>query len=801
MKRFFSLLTLLVMILTTGGYVHAQTTYEISNNSDTKPTKGDGSPWTFVSKNKTFKITYSDLDPQKSKKTYATGDNSKLQGSFKCSNGYEYTLTIPDGLSISTVTFNGYSNNDSKSSWLSYNGEEKKDDTFMGRKTSNFEAKSYTYDWPANSSSITFKPCNSETVITITLTEAANTNKLSKPSITYTQAGLVTITPAEGKTPKEIRYTTDGTDPSATVGEIYSTPFNAAGKTVKAIAIANEGMENSDIETVEVPKAVQSTKIDLTKVTVAGTPIEASELESLIANKTLTLSTSYAVAPAVVFTKTTTTTYTDASTSTESEDVNATVTKGTDNFVATATIGEIEYTINLPLNKTASITTDVTSFDFSVKRAEVATKAIKFTAVNASGIVKINTPNVEGLSTSLSKQPEEGASDVTVADGETVTLTVKYMPETAVAKTSDKITIAVGETTLDIPFTYEDTEDMITEYEKVTGDMSWDFSTAASADVAASGRSTLVPFANKKESFNEGFKYEYLLEKNAVYLYRKGYTCFQGTELHFYTTVPGTVEVVFSNTGKNSARTAKICDKICEEEGSTSGSTNVTAKSQVEAGDVSIAGWMLKEQQNNAIRIYSVKFTADKTTDITISNAKMATYSNTSAWEIPAGVQAYTAKYADNKIKLTEVTGTVPANTGVVLYGEPKTYTANLTTTTATLADNDLVPTANAAYTVVGNTTYALVAEKDAQGNKTGKICFGRLEEGSTVAQGKAYLKISGSSAAKQLSIDLGGETTGISTVENATETQNDVYYTLGGQRTVKPLKGLYIHNGKKYMK
>ena len=192
---------------------------------------------------------------------------------------------------------------------------------------------------------------------------------------------------------------------------------------------------------------------------------------------------------------------------------------------------------------------------------------------------------------------------------------------------------------------------------------------------------------------------------------------------------------------------------------------------------------------------------AATTTDITIGNAKMATYSNTSAWEIPAGVQAYTAKYADNKIKLTEVTGTVPANKGVVLYGNAGTYTANLTTTTATLADNDLVSTADAAYTVVDNTTYALVAEKDAQGNKTGKICFGRLEEGSTVAQGKAYLTISDSSAAKQLSIDLSGETTGINTVENATETQNDVYYTLGGQRTVKPLKGLYIHNGKKYMK
>lgn len=188
---------------------------------------------------------------------------------------------------------------------------------------------------------------------------------------------------------------------------------------------------------------------------------------------------------------------------------------------------------------------------------------------------------------------------------------------------------------------------------------------------------------------------------------------------------------------------------------------------------------------------------AATTTDITIGTAKMATYSSTSAWEIPEGMEVYTAKYTGGKVKLNKVTeAVVPANTGVVLYGEPKTYTANLTTTTATLADNDLFSTANAAYTAIDETTYVLAV------NKTdGKVCFGRLAVNNTVAQGKAYLTISDSSAAKQLSIDLGGETTGINTVENATETQNDVYYTLGGQRTVKPLKGLYIHNGKKYMK
>ena len=194
---------------------------------------------------------------------------------------------------------------------------------------------------------------------------------------------------------------------------------------------------------------------------------------------------------------------------------------------------------------------------------------------------------------------------------------------------------------------------------------------------------------------------------------------------------------------------------------------------------------------------------APTTATITISDAKMATYSNISAWKKPAGMEEYTAKYdeAAKTIVLNEVTDDViPANTGVVVRGAQGTYTADLTTTAATsIEGNDLVSTAAAAYTATDNTTYVLTKEKNTAGEPTGKICFGRLAVDNTVAQGMAYLKISNADAAKTVSIDF-GDTNAIRGIENVENVKDGGYYTLSGQHSAKPGKGQYIHGGKKFV-
>lgn len=849
MKRFFSLLTLLVMILTTGGYVYADEVtlgrtialssevkeYTLLSNNNAIVEKSDGSGAMankdqvvyFKSATKyTMKqdVCYRNSDGKNSIVTY--GDNFYAGFSVSVTNGYKISLkkikakvAVGANFSYRIVIADGenniYTSNDYTIANYNKDSQTNSDIEIQLEQPLDLKGKFYVrlHYW-FNGSSKYIVPL--ELSVTGDLTQL-NTNQLAAPSIEYTEDGLVTITNNDSRTSK-IYYTTDGTEPSATNGTEYTgTPFSAPGKTVKAITVG-DGYDASTVTEKAVPKKATETVVSVSKVTVDGTALSDADLNTLVSSKTLTLTDKYAVAPAVVFTKTTTTNYNDGSKDSNDENVDATVTEGTDNFIATATIGDDTYTINLPIDKTPVINADVTSFDFSVKRADIATQEIKFSAVNTSGVLTVNVPQVKGLSVKMThvvtdaenkQKDEELQSGAEVKEDEIITMTVSYQSDVVVEKASDKITLAVGETTLDIPFTYEDTENMISTIEDVTGDMTWNFTDIASADINSPRPLEVVPYDNK-EGFVESFGSKYL-KAQAQNFYRMEYQCYQGTKLVFHTTVPGHVKILFANPNSKTTRTAKINGVICNKDGIVGGKkeTAITAEADVPAGDVTIEGWLLKgengaevTQDYSQLRIYNIEFTAATTTDITIGNAKMATYSNTSAWEIPEGMEVYTAKYANGKVKLNKVTEkVVPANTGVVLYGEPKTYTANLTTIDATLADNDLFSTADAAYTVVDNTTYALVVEKDAQGNKTGKICFGRLEEGSTVAQGKAYLTISDSSAAKQLSIDLGGETTGINTVENATEPQNDVYYTLGGQRTVKPLKGLYIHNGKKYMK
>lgn len=634
-------------------------------------------------------------------------------------------------------------------------------------------------------------------------------NQLAKPSIAYTEDGLVTITSNDERATK-LYYTTDGTDPSATNGTLYAAPFSAPGKTVKVIA-TGDGYVNSDIVSTAVPKKVTATETSITKVTIDGESLTAADLATLKEAHALTLTKKYAVAPAVAFSYKTTTAYNDGSKD-ESEEttVNATVTEAADNFVATATVSNVEYTINMPVDKAATISADTESFSLTACRADQGKKDIKFKAVNTSGVVKVTLPEIKGLSWGMTKQVTETDAEgkkttksVTVYNGdavaedEEITLTVVYRADVVVEKTSATLNIAVGETTLDIPFTYEDTEAILKGIENVTGDMIWDFTTAGTSDITSDRPTELVSFKNKT-GFSESFKYEYL-EAAAPYFYRNSNKCYQGSDLHFITTVPGTITVEFSNTGSNPARTAKINEYLDETKTSEGGKTKNTVECHVSAGDVHIYGYETAAQNVNYLRIYNITFTADKTADIAVGDLQTTTYSNTKAWQVPAGVEVYTATYTAGKVTLHKVEeSVVPANTGVIVYAPKGTYTANLTTTETTeLANNDLKQTATEAVTATG-TQYALVREKDAAGAYTGKACFGKMSVGQTIAQNKAYLEITDQSAAKTLSIGF-EETDGISAATAAEKAQKGDCYTLDGKHMAKPVKGIYIMNGKKF--
>ena len=141
----------------------------------------------------------------------------------------------------------------------------------------------------------------------------------------------------------------------------------------------------------------------------------------------------------------------------------------------------------------------------------------------------------------------------------------------------------------------------------------------------------------------------------------------------------------------------------------------------------------------------------------------------------------------------TQVTGTVPANTPLLVYG--KTGEGNYNVTVVASSSTDV--SANKLKAGTG-------ADVEAESGKTkyvlsvngGKAAFKKINAtAATVPVGKAYLQFDEVISAPLF--DLDDETTSIKAVEAKT-VENDEYFNLAGQRVAQPTKGLYIVNGKK---
>ena len=156
------------------------------------------------------------------------------------------------------------------------------------------------------------------------------------------------------------------------------------------------------------------------------------------------------------------------------------------------------------------------------------------------------------------------------------------------------------------------------------------------------------------------------------------------------------------------------------------------------------------------------------------------------------GITAYTAAVADGKVTLTKVDN-VPANTGVVLKGDgPSFYQINVAASSET-AKGDLLGSATdaTAYNAIdGYTLYML--------KKVGEKAQFVPVTASSIAAGKAYLKVANATTARNLDVTFADEATGIESVKSEEIKVKSEVYNLKGQRVSEPTKGLYIVNGKK---
>lgn len=212
-------------------------------------------------------------------------------------------------------------------------------------------------------------------------------------------------------------------------------------------------------------------------------------------------------------------------------------------------------------------------------------------------------------------------------------------------------------------------------------------------------------------------------------------------------------------------------------------------KTTIVAGDKEFALYRFSDMLTK-VEIYSPKITAT----VSVSEAGYATYATTNNIVVPEGndVKVMTVKVnaEGTAIELNEVAAgkVIPANTGILVKAAQGYHDFVVTSKEGAKLEKNSLVAATADVTSDGAKFFALTKIGD-------KVGFALVEKDVVIPAGKAYLEVTkGTAAAKFFSLD--GEATGINSVKTAKV--DGAYYTLEGVKTTKPVKGLYIHNGKK---
>jgi len=231
--------------------------------------------------------------------------------------------------------------------------------------------------------------------------------------------------------------------------------------------------------------------------------------------------------------------------------------------------------------------------------------------------------------------------------------------------------------------------------------------------------------------------------------------------------------------------------------------TNNTEWGEVGDGTeyTALGTWLAIQQKNRSLGTYIYSITLTKQHDIiTIGADGYTTFTSFYGLDfstVTDKVKAYTAVVEDGKVVMTQVTGFVPANTGLFIKAIGGTTSVSVPTaeTAAFSQDNDLVGAAGGKIVTADDATaYTYVFGKSAADG----LCFFKVTDGQQVSVpvGKAYL--SAAVAPARMSIVFNDEVTGIKSIDNGQLTIDNTAYDLQGRRVAQPAKGLYIINGKK---
>ena len=182
----------------------------------------------------------------------------------------------------------------------------------------------------------------------------------------------------------------------------------------------------------------------------------------------------------------------------------------------------------------------------------------------------------------------------------------------------------------------------------------------------------------------------------------------------------------------------------------------------------------------------------------TISAAGWATYCSPYPLDFSSSIanlkKAYLVTGATgNTLDLAEITGTVPANTGILLEGEGVVTEVPVTIPVVASSSTDV--SANKLVGVTTNTPIDAEAGYVLMGSP--RVGFYKNSNDFTVGANTAYLPAD-FAGARMAFFGFDDEATGVQNLTPALSEGEGVVYNLRGQRVAQPTKGLYIVNGKK---
>ena len=180
----------------------------------------------------------------------------------------------------------------------------------------------------------------------------------------------------------------------------------------------------------------------------------------------------------------------------------------------------------------------------------------------------------------------------------------------------------------------------------------------------------------------------------------------------------------------------------------------------------------------------SCDWTIEKVTElpITIGEGGYTTFYAPVAVSLPAGLKAYYGAIENEYLVLTEISGTIPQGTAVIIEGGQGTHELPIVENVEAIADNALEGSIETKNTVAN--AYTL------QNGSKGIGFYGYT--GSTLKGFKAYMTIADNSI-KGFAFDF--STTGIENVK-AEKNTTPVIYDLMGRRVAKAQKGIYVIDG-----